>query len=128
MLRATTFERDQSDAFPIIRPIFAFESPSAGIELAGYELKFLVTEPQAREIEERVGEQMVLDPHADPNLGNAYRTTSLYCDTAQFDVFHRLGSCKRRKHRLRRYDRTSEVFLERKIKWGDRVKKLRTMI
>src|SRR5262249_6322007 len=57
-----------------------------------------------------------------------YRTTSLYCDTAQFEVFHRLGSFKRRKHRLRRYGQAPWVFLERKTKWGDRVRKRRTMI
>src|SRR5207253_3200738 len=67
-------------------------------------------------VQERVGVRLALDPHADPALDNAYHTTSLYCDTAQFEVFHRLGSFKRRKHRLRRYNEIPWIFLERKTK------------
>src|SRR5205807_10346450 len=103
-------------------------SASAGMELPAYELKFLLSETQAREVEARVEGRLALDAHADPALGNAYRTTSLYCDTAQLEVFHRLGSFRRRKHRLRRYDHGPWIFLERKTKWGDRVKKRRSMI
>jgi hypothetical protein len=110
----------------------AIESPSLsgtpGLETPAYELKFLLTEPQAREIEERVRGRLAHDPHADPSLGNAYRTTSLYCDTAQLEVFHRLGQFQRRKHRLRRYGDAPWIFLERKTKWGDRVQKRRTAI
>jgi hypothetical protein len=101
---------------------------SAGTDAPAYELKFLLTEPQAREIEDRVRGRLDPDPRADPALGGAYRTTSLYCDTPQFDVFHRAGACKRRKHRLRRYDSAPWVYLERKTKWGERVRKRRTPV
>lgn len=100
---------------------------SAGLDAAAYELRFLLTEGQAAEIEARARDKMVSDPYADP-MSASYRTASVYCDTAQLDVFHRRGLCKRRKHRLRRYGRAAWVYLERKTKWGDRVKKLRTPV
>jgi hypothetical protein len=106
------------------------ESPSlaAGRDVAAYELKFLLTEAQAREVEERVRGALVPDAHADPDLGGGYRTTSLYCDTPDLAVYYRVGQYKRRKHRLRRYGRDDGVYLERKTKWGDRVRKRRTAI
>jgi hypothetical protein len=110
----------------------AMESPSLAVagdpDRPAYEVKFLLTERQAQEVEDCVRGRLVPDAHAETSLGNAYLTTSLYCDTAQFDVFHRLGSFKRRKHRVRRYGHAPCVFLERKIKWGERVKKMRTMV
>ena len=110
--------------------LVSLESPSLAVAMGipAYELKFLLTEAQARAVEQQARTLMVTDMHADPRLGDAYRTTSVYCDTAAFDVFHRRSPHKRRKHRLRRYDQTATIFLERKSKWGDRVKKRRTMI
>ena len=100
---------------------------SAGLDVPAYELKFLLTETRAAEVGSRARREMVTDPHAD-SIGANYRTTSLYCDTPQFDVFHRRGLYRRRKHWLRRYGRPPWVYLERKRKWGDRVKKVRTPI
>jgi hypothetical protein len=100
---------------------------SAGLDVPAYEWKFLLTEAQAVEVESCARRGMVPDPHADPVEGS-YRTTSVYCDTPRFDVFHGRGLYRRRKHRLRRYGHASYVYLERKTKWGDRVKKLRTPI
>lgn len=100
----------------------------AGAQAAAFELKFLLTEAQARAVEELARAQLVPDPHGDPALGGAYFTTSLYCDTAQLDVFHRRASYKRRKHRLRRYAHDAQIFLERKTKAGDRVRKQRTPV
>src|SRR5258707_1177235 len=54
-----------------------------------YEVKFLVTEDQVREVIARVVGKLALDPYADPVLDNAYLTTSVYTDTPNFDVFHR---------------------------------------
>jgi len=120
------------DVFMLVNPLAHLESPSlsasTGLEVPAFELKFLLTEAQARDVEERARRHMFSDPHADPALDNAYRITSLYCDTPALDVFHRLAPFQRRKHRLRRYGQTPWIFLERKIKWGDRVKKRRTMI
>jgi hypothetical protein len=52
----------------------------------------------------------------------------LYLDTPNLDVFHRSPSFKRSKHRLRRYDREPRIFLERKTKTGDRVRKQRCIV
>jgi hypothetical protein len=107
-------------------------SPSLSTRRAGespaYELKFLLTETQARAVEELAREQLVADPHGDPARDGAYSTTSLYCDTAQLDVFQRRASFKRRKHRLRRYQDAAWIYLERKTKSGDRVRKQRTQV
>lgn len=109
-----------------------FESPSLGSPGGGagpaYELKFLLDEAQARRVEGWARQRLGLDPHGDPALGGAYRTTSLYCDTPERDVYHRTASYKRRKFRVRRYGSLPWAFLERKSKWGDRVEKRRTPV
>jgi hypothetical protein len=106
------------------------ESPSLGGSAEGtgpaFEMKFLLSEPTARAIESHLGGRLPLDPHGDPALGGAYRTTTLYLDTAMLDVFHRSPSFRKRKHRLRRYGDAPHIFLERKTREGDRVRKLRT--
>src|SRR5215471_12934477 len=71
------------------------ESPSlfgpgtAADGTTAYEVKFLLTEEQAAEVVDRVADKLALDPYADPALGNAYLTTSVYTDTDHFDVFYR---------------------------------------
>jgi hypothetical protein len=91
-----------------------------------FELKFLLEESRAQEVEAWARRGLAPDPHGDPALGGAYRTTSLYCDTPDLDVYHRAAGFKRRKFRVRRYGAASWAFLERKSKWGDRVEKRRT--
>ncbi len=93
-----------------------------------YELKFLLSESQAREVQARIEPILQLDPNADPALGGAYRTTSLYSDTQAMDVYLRRGSLARDKYRVRRYGEAPILFLERKTKWGRRVQKHRTSI
>jgi hypothetical protein len=95
---------------------------------AAYEVKFLVSEAIAATIERHAAAGLSLDPHADPKLGNAYRTTTLYCDTPALDVFHRSGSGRNRKYRVRRYGSAPLVFLERKTKRGTEVSKRRVGI
>src|SRR5262249_62138116 len=73
-------------------------------------------------------QHLAFDPHADAALGNAYRIHSLYLDTATLDVFHRKPGYGRRKFRLRRYGTEHGLYLERKTRSGDRVKKRRTPI
>jgi hypothetical protein len=92
---------------------------------AAYELKFLLDEPRARAVEECVRDRLPFDPHGDPALGGAYATTTLYLDTPDLDVFYRSSRFKRRKYRLRRYGADPRVFLERKTREGDRVRKRR---
>jgi hypothetical protein len=102
--------------------------PSADGPGPAFELKFLLAADPAREVEAWARRGLTLDPHGDPALGGAYRTTSLYCDTPELDVYHRTPGFKRRKFRLRRYGSAPWAFLERKSKWGDRVEKRRTAI
>jgi hypothetical protein len=109
-----------------------FESPSLGSPGDGagpaFELKFLLEETRARAVEDWARRRLALDPHGDPALGGAYRTTSLYCDTPQRDVYHRTEPYKGHKFRVRRYGSVPWAFLERKSKEADRVAKKRTPI
>lgn len=99
-----------------------------GDRTPAYELKFLLAEAQAREVERFAAMHLAADPHADPALGNAYHVTSLYLDTPGFDVFHRFPPHHRRKLRLRGYGSSVAVFLEQKTRRGDRVRKRRSSI
>lgn len=93
-----------------------------------FELKFLLDDPQGREVEAWAQARLQPDPHGDASLGGAYSTTSVYCDTPELDVYHRTPSYKARKYRVRRYGDASWAFLERKTKRGDRVAKRRTFV
>ena len=110
------------------------ESPSlfgpgaAADGATAYEVKFLLTEAQAAEVTARVAGKLALDPYADPAMGNAYLTTSVYTDTPGFDVFYRTEGYNRDKFRVRRYGVTGPVFVERKTKNGDKVRKHRARI
>jgi hypothetical protein len=73
-------------------------------------------------------EHMRPDPHADPERGFTYKISSLYFDTDDLDVFHRQGSHKRRKYRLRKYGDGDLMFAEIKSKSRNRVSKLRTTV
>jgi hypothetical protein len=102
--------------------------PSAADGPIAYEVKFLLTEEQARAVEARAAERLALDPYADPQMGNAYLTTSVYTDTPAFDVFYRSEGYDRDKFRVRRYGHTGPVFVERKTKNGEKVRKSRVRI
>jgi hypothetical protein len=110
------------------------ESPSlfgpgaAADGVTAYEVKFLLTEEQTAEVVARITGKLALDPYADPAMGNAYLTTSLYTDTPNFDVFRRTDGYNRDKFRVRRYGLGGPVFVERKTKNGDKVRKHRARI
>lgn len=110
----------------------ALESPSlfaVGVDgPAAYELKFLLSEEQARGVEGMVRGPLSLDRHADPARGNAYLTTSLYTDTPGFDILRRSPIAAGSKYRVRRYGADGPTFVEQKTKTGDRVRKRRTEI
>lgn len=93
-----------------------------------YELKFLLSEELARAAAEMVAPRLAPDPHGDPALDGAYRTTSIYTDTPHFDVFRRSGEYANSKFRVRRYGAGGPVFLERKDKDGQRVRKCRATV
>lgn len=103
-------------------------SPSLHPDTEAYELKFPLRPDQAEQVLGWARRRLVADPHGDPALGGAYRIHSLYLDTPGLDVFHRAVSFRRRKYRLRRYDSEPGVYLERKTKSGDRVRKRRSLI
>jgi hypothetical protein len=90
------------------------------------ELKFLLDERQAREVEAAARGLLAPDPHGDPALGGAYATTCLYCDTPRLDVYFRSPSYRRHKFRVRRYGAAPWVFLERRTRADGRVVKRRT--
>lgn len=117
-----------SPGAPLESPsLFRQEATDEAIPPA-YEIKFLLSEEQARKLESRIRGLLALDPHADPALGGAYRITSLYTDTSAFDVFRRCGEFARTKFRVRRYGHTGPVFVERKDKSGDKVRKCRASV
>lgn len=115
-------------------PATGLESPSLfgpgseGDAATAFEVKFLLTEAQAAEVEARVRGKLALDAYADPALGNAYFTTSVYTDTPNFDVFYRTDGYDRDKFRVRRYGLSGPVFVECKTKNGDKVRKHRARI
>jgi hypothetical protein len=102
--------------------------PSIRGEPPAFEMKFLLDEARARDVERNLATRLSRDPHSERELDNAYRVTTVYCDTPDLDVFHRVGSHRRRKYRARRYGIEPRVYLERKTKQGERVRKLRTVI
>ncbi|HJZ93845.1 MAG TPA: polyphosphate polymerase domain-containing protein [Gemmataceae bacterium] len=108
-----------------------FESPSlyrGDADTPAFEVKFVLTEAQAAEAERLLRPSLAADPHADPTLGGAYRVTSVYFDTAAFDVYRRSENYRRRKYRVRRYGTSPIAFLERKSKSDQEVEKRRTAI
>lgn len=103
--------------------------PGAEADTAtAFEVKFLLSEDQVRDVVARVGSALALDPYADPTMGNAYLTTSIYTDTPAFDVFYRTEGYDRDKFRVRRYGMSGPVFVERKTKNGEKVRKHRSKI
>ncbi len=105
-----------------------FGSGATADSATAYEVKFLLTEEQVRQVIARVTGKLALDAYADPAMGNAYQTTSVYTDTPNFDVFYRTEGYNRDKYRVRRYGVAGPVFVERKTKNGDKVRKQRVPI
>jgi hypothetical protein len=106
----------------------ALESPGliAGRgEGTAFELKFQLTLAEAANVEAWARRHLTPDAHG---IGGAYRITTVYCDTPRLDVYHRARGYRRSKHRLRRYGDAGTVYLERKTKWSDRVRKRRSGI
>jgi VTC domain len=93
-----------------------------------FEVKFLLTEAEAQAMQRRLRRRLMLDPHGDPTLGGAYSVTSVYFDTAAFDVYRRSEGHRRRKFRVRRYGMNATAYLERKTKSAQQVRKRRTAL
>jgi hypothetical protein len=95
-------------------------------ESAAYELKFLIAEATAARIGAWAATHLAPDVHGDADGG--YRTTTLYLDGADWPVLRRAEGVGGRKHRVRRYGDEATLYLERKRRRGDRVRKLRVAI
>jgi len=98
---------------------------SVGEKMAAFEVKFLIHDTIAKQVEEWAVASMDRDGYADPRNNWSYQTTTLYLDTPQRDVFHRAEGHRKRKFRLRRYGSETRIYLERKTRQGDRVAKRR---
>lgn len=92
------------------------------------EIKFLVSPVVAQRIREWARVRLAPDFNAGGKWGDEYQITSIYFDTDQYDVFHRRGSYGRGKYRIRRYGANETVFLERKLKRRERVRKRRSIV
>jgi hypothetical protein len=100
----------------------------AGKNMLSRETKFLIDPATAAAIGEWARATLERDPHGEGQFGDQYRTTSLYFDTDDFDVFNRRGSYSRSKYRIRRYDGLSTAFLERKLRTDSILAKRRTSV
>lgn len=87
------------------------------------EVKFVVSETVAAELEGRIGELFTRDPHCVD--GGGYSLASIYCDSPTWDVYYRRGRYRYCKYRIRRYGDTNVAHLERKVKKGYQVRKKR---
>jgi len=92
------------------------------------EVKFLVDHSTAQLVRDWARVHLSCDPNGGGPFSDEYRTTSLYLDTEQFDVFHRRGSFGRAKYRIRRYGDSTTLFLERKLKNRGLLHKRRTQV
>ena len=100
------------------------QSPGLRTGIA-YELKFELAQQDVHRMKAWARRHLRPDPHGEDGC---YRVTSVYCDTPGFDVFHRTEGYRGSKLRLRRYGWAPFVFLERKVKRGDRVRKRRVEV
>jgi hypothetical protein len=100
---------------------------SREIRPRAFEVKFLVSADAASRIRAWARQHLERDPHGTGPCGDEYRTTSLYFDTDELDVFHRRGSFGRSKYRIRRYGDADVVFLERKLREPGVLVKRRTV-
>jgi len=99
---------------------------SRDIRIGASEVKFLVDLATAAVVREWARAYLDPDPHGVGVYSDEYRTTSLYFDTDDYDVFHRRGSFGRGKYRIRRYGDDETVFLERKMRQATVLAKRRT--
>jgi hypothetical protein len=99
---------------------------SRDIRVHAFEVKFLIQPDVAARVRQWARTHLLADPHGSGPFNDEYRTTSVYFDTAAFDVFHQRGSFGRGKYRIRRYGEDDAVFLERKMRQAIVLAKRRT--
>ena len=84
------------------------------------EIKFLISAEKGPEIQAWMRANLAPDEFGSGPERDQFETSSLYFETAKFDVFHRRGSYGKSKYRVRRYGDSPIMFLERKFR-TDRV-------
>lgn len=84
------------------------------------EIKFVVDGQLAPKIQAWMRDNLQPDEFGSGPHQDQFATSSLYFETADFDVFHRRGSYGKSKYRVRRYGQSPIMFLERKFR-TDRV-------
>lgn len=105
------------------------ESPAlVRTEAAAFEVKFRVARADVPAIAERLRRGMNADAHGDPANGGAYAIATVYLDTPGADVYRRTPGFRVRKYRVRRYGADALVYLERKSKRGEQVRKRRVAV
>lgn len=92
------------------------------------EVKFVVSQAVGEQVRAWARQHLEADPHGTGPFGDEYRTTTLYFDTLDRDVFHRRGSNGRAKYRIRRYDDYDFAFVERKLRRPGLLIKRRTQV
>jgi hypothetical protein len=92
------------------------------------EIKFRVPSARLAELTSLLERRLKPDLHGDTSSNGDYGIASLYCDTPDLEVFRQLGWHRFRKFRVRRYGASDLVFLERKTRLGDLVRKERVAI
>lgn len=92
------------------------------------ELKFMVTPDIGEAIRTWARTHLTADPHGRGPHNDHYTTTTIYTDTPAQDVVHRRGSYGRSKYRVRRYDASDVVFLERKLRTQSLLSKRRSIV
>jgi hypothetical protein len=92
------------------------------------ETKFLVDVAVIPELTAWSRTNLGRDPYGSGEHGDEYATTSLYFDTAAFDVYRRNLSHARGKFRIRRYGLLDFIFLERKMRTDRLLAKRRTTV
>lgn len=96
---------------------------SATTRFIRYELKVVLSKPEAERVQAWAAERLSPDPFGDE--AGVYEVRTLYLDSPQMEIYHRLGEDRGTKFRVRRYGEEGQVWLERKRRRGDRVKKRR---
>lgn len=113
----TSIDTQTASVSPSLRTAFS--------TVAAYEIKFMLGEDLACDVESKLLKELMPDPHSDPTLGGMYAISSLGCDDAGFGVMFRERRMRNRKYRVRRYGNSEVVYLERKRSRDGRVRKRR---
>lgn len=92
------------------------------------EIKFLIPRATGMAVRDWARRHLHPDPHGAGEFGDEYRTSTIYFDSPNFDVYYRRGSFGRSKYRIRQYDGSPDVFLERKLRRPGMLAKRRTPV